>query len=138
MAYTSYTTNSIFGDPKLNVYCNSLVNHVVTVLGADASEFILSGTAAVVLQDKALGPVRVIPFVTATPAIFNALAIALEKIFINSQVIKFKTNLRFKVGGYYFEIWLLESITAIDAFNIKVQDITDIPDNLLNFTTNAQ
>jgi hypothetical protein len=132
MAYTNYSDNEIFDDAQLNMLCNAIINYVIEDLEVDASDFVLSGSAAAVLQGATVIDPRVVPFVTAQSSVFNAFSDGFAQRFPDFQVIKLNNVVYFSKSNYLFELWLLTTVKDETFNNIKVQNSTQIPNNLLN------
>jgi hypothetical protein len=130
MAYTSFSDNTIFTDNKINIYCNALIHYTTVTKDYQVLDLVLSGIPAVVLQGTTGIDAPVIPFVTSDSNLFNDLVKDLLNIFKTAQSITFRDSIRFYLGNYLFEIWLIDSFSTTTVFNIPVNDIKTIPLNL--------
>ena len=130
MAYEKFTVNEIFSDQRVNTYCDALISYVVDELQFAEQNLAFSGGASLALQGDKTATARAIIFATTEQGILDALATGFAKRFKSASVMRFKDHVFIDMGTFKFEVWKLDSVAVITAFNVICHEDIDIPQNL--------
>jgi hypothetical protein len=138
----SYTSDTIFGDARINAVCDFLVKKLFEQFppgeGDDADyiyqRVILSGRAAALLHDDSDGEIRNITFITDVADIYKWCVENISSLFFDCRAIAFTDRILFNPDSYYFELWfsseeLKDSVSVGD--NVYIQELISIPEDTL-------
>lgn len=132
MAVSVFTDNEVFLNEEVNIACNLFLDLVQTFFSPAAVDagFVLTGSVAKIIQAEPVVEIKVIPFITDDQEMFDFVA---QKMAYNLPltVIAFEDVLHINYQGIYFEVWLGVVGVVNDVDGLKVQDLADIPVNIL-------
>jgi len=134
----SFTSKSIFKDPRLNAQIDFLYETMAKEFTTDDPDedsqkvqkhFVLSGRAAAILQGELSQNIDNIVFETNQQDYFRWL-----KEFCDTNKFKwigFKNKILFYPNGFYFEVWMTDTISLVTHENIYLQSLNLIPEDTL-------
>jgi hypothetical protein len=136
MNTTAYTDNAIFQNNQINAIIDLLFLKITEQFPAvnpdvanDAvfQHIILSGNAALIIQNPKIESLKNIIFQCDNQVIYDWIALNYQNIFNCSGMI-FRERIIFYPFGFYFEIWFSSiNLNPIVAQNITIQHIDSIP-----------
>ena len=132
MAYSNFTTETVFENQNTNVICNRIYQYLIDKFTEPTlnTSFCLTGTVSRIIQGAALEDVLVIPFITNDKLIFNYCGNELSK-FLGATAVNLTDRVQMSYKDIKFEFWFVSSLGTINTVNnLKVQATGDIPSNI--------
>ncbi len=105
MAYEVYSTQKVFSNELVNIYCNRILDAVHTEFAASETQLVAEGDLSRMIQGMAAAELPVIPFVTNDQNIYNYLVKNLQSILSVETQISFKNRIQVVTSQAYIEIW---------------------------------
>lgn len=141
MSYTNFTTDAVFTEPRLNAFCDLLIESVLQAFPPEVMDpendyvltsTILSGKAAAILQGDS-GEIHNVTFICGREAIYNWILENVGSIVFKCKQISFKNRiLLYPHPDLYFEIWYTTDDPEIaESGSINIHTLSDIPPQTL-------
>lgn len=131
MAYSAFTTETVFIDQNVNIYCNRIWTFLDAEFTNLETKFCITGSVSRIIQGDSVKSLKVIPFISNDFDVLKYCANDLARL-LNGTAIIFKNRVQLKLNGVYFEFWYVSNIGTINTISgLYVQDTNDIPSNIL-------
>lgn len=136
MPYNLYSSEVVFANSNANAMCNAIMQALINEFDAPsvASGFLLTGSAAKIIQGETNKDIPVIAFVTNDLEMFDFLKLQINTIIdIRGPIV---TPDRIKIVSptlsIFIEIWHREGVlNSIDFNGVITENINDIPNYIL-------